>query len=108
MEKEKLLRLLRKEFGESFYISTENTRFSLISYLSDYAFVDFRIAGKYFLRAVINETRPLMTIELLPIIKLETEEQVVQLIKTCYCYLQDKYKNVYQKRIHNKERNTIK
>lgn len=110
MQEEKLLNLLKKEFGEDFYISTKNnnTEFSLICYLYDCALINFKIAQKYLLGALITETYPLMITELLPIIELETEEQVVQLIKTCYCYLQDKYKNVYQKRIHNKERNTIK
>lgn len=93
MKEEKLLNLLEKEFGENFYISTKNnnTEFSLTCYLYDRVFINFKIAQKYLLGAFITETYPLMITEQLPIIKLETEEQVIQLIKTCYRYLQDRY-----------------
>lgn len=110
MQNEKLLNLLKKEFGEDFYISTKNNNieFSLTCFLYDCALINFKIAQKYLLGALIIETYPLMITEQLPIIELKTEEQVIQLIKTCYHYLQDRYKNVYQKRMYNKERNMIK
>lgn len=97
MQEEELLNLLEKEFGENFYISTKNnnTEFSVTCYLYDYIFVNIKIVQKYLLGALVTETYPLMITKQLPIIKLETEEQVIQLIKTYYHYLQDRYNNVY-------------
>lgn len=97
MEKEKLLKLLKEEFSDTFGIFTENndTELYLVDYLGDYAAVEFKITQKYLLSATIIEFPFLETrtrIRMLPSIKLETEEQVVQLIKTGYDYFQTKYK----------------
>lgn len=95
MEKEKLLRLLRKEFGESFLINAENnnTEFYIDGCLCDYAFVSFRITQKYLLEAFVVElgVYPRITTTKLSSIKLETEEQVVEFIKSGYIHLAREY-----------------
>ena len=97
MVKEKLLKLLKEEFGDTFGIFTESndTELYLVDYLGDYAAVEFKITQKYLLSAIIIEFPFLETktrIRKLPSIKLETEEQIIRLIKTGYDYFQTKYK----------------
>lgn len=99
MEVEKLINLIKKEFGESFYISTENndTELHLVGRLCNLAVVIFEITqeyNEYALKPDIIETR-FMTLKMLPKIKpLKTEEQVISLMKYIYQYLKDRYNNI--------------
>lgn len=96
---EKLINLIKEEFGESFSISMENNNAELHigGRLCNRAFVVFQVAqehNEYTLKPDIIETR-FMTVKMLPKIKpLKTEEQVVSLIKYIYQYLYDRYNNV--------------
>lgn len=95
MKEEKLLKLLEKEFGENFIIFTGGEEIHLVILMSDYVGVRFKINQKYLLSAIITEFPFLETrarMRELPSIKLETEEQVIQLIKFGYDYFQTKYK----------------
>lgn len=95
---EKLINLVKNEFGKNFGIFTENdnTELHLVGRLCSRAFVVFTIAqehNEYTLKSDIIETR-FMTMKMLPKIKpLKTEEQVVALIKYTYQYLKDRYNN---------------
>ena len=95
MREGKLLELLEKEFGDGFIISTENnnTEFYIDGCLCDYAFVSFRITQKYLLEAFVVELGiyPHVTTTKLSTIKLETEEQIVEFIKTGYTHLVCEY-----------------
>jgi len=99
MGEEKLVNLIKKEFGESFYISTENdnTELHLVGRLCNHVAILFEITHEcdgYALKPDIIKTR-FMTLDMLPKMKpLKTEEQVVSLIKYIYQYLKDGYNNV--------------
>ena len=96
---EKLINLVKNEFGKDFGIFTENdnTELHLVGRLCNRAFVVFTVAqehNEYTLKPDIIETR-FMTMKMLPKIKpLKTEEQVIALIKYTYQYLKDRYNNV--------------
>ena len=98
MKEEKLLRLLRKEFGENFDIFSKNnnTEFYIVGDLCSYACVCFKITQKYLLEAFILErtTYHCRTGINLYGVKLETEEQVIQLIKTGYHHLKNEYETI--------------
>lgn len=95
---EKLINLVKNEFGKNFgiFIEDNNTELHLVGRLCSRAFVVFTVAqeyNEYTLKPDIIETR-FMTMKMLPKIKpLKTEEQVVALIKYTYQYLKNRYNN---------------
>ena len=96
---EKLISLVKNEFGKNFsiFIENNNTEIHLVGRLCNRAFIVFEVAQEhdgYTLKPDIIRIR-FMTVEMLPKIKpLKTEEQVVSLIKYIYNYLRDRYNNV--------------
>ena len=96
---EKLINLVKNEFGKNFgiFIENNNTEIHLVGRLCNRAFIVFQVAqehNEYTLKPDIIKTR-FMTVEMLPKMRpLKTEEQVVSLIKYIYNYLRDGNNNV--------------
>lgn len=96
---EKLINLVKNEFGKNFgiFIENNNTEIHLVGRLCNRAFIVFQVAqehNEYTLKPYIIKTK-FMTVEMLPKMRpLKTEEQVVSLIKYIYNYLRDGNNNV--------------
>lgn len=89
MQEEKLFERLEKEFSGTFYISKENNGkiFCLSNRLCDRLVIQFTVTQEYVLKPFIVEMYPSIQVNMLPSMRLKTEDQVVELIKYIYQYL---------------------
>lgn len=92
MKKEKILEALEGEFGKRFLALNEGSELHVYCPLNEYTVVVFEITRDYVVGATIMENRLVMMTGCLPCIELETEDQIIQFVKSGYCYLKDKYK----------------
>lgn len=95
MRKEKITEILRQEFGRDIIVFDNGFELHVFCYLNDYAIVVFETTRGYVVWATITENRSLMLMSSLPYIKLETEDQVIQLVQYGCRYLREEYKEVY-------------
>jgi hypothetical protein len=94
MEERKLFERLEKEFSGTFYVSKENDGkiFCLSNRLYDHLVIQFTVTQEYVLKPFIVETHPSIQVNMLPSMRLKTEDQVVELIKYIYRYLRGNVK----------------
>ena len=95
MKKEKILKLLENEFGEYFTIYEDYDKLYIHCYPNDYVIVLFEITKKHEVETTVLENYQMIVINQLPKIKLETEEQIIQLIKAEYRRVLERYNNIY-------------
>lgn len=94
MRKEKILKALEEEFDEHFIVWEDYDRIFVHCDINDYTIAFFGITKEHEVDGYVLEEDS-MTVRSLPCVKLETEDQVIQLVKSGYRYLRNEYSEVY-------------